>query len=122
MRLQSRKPVFNEWLLLARNGQGFEVLHHSKPLFQRKSDGLDMDIHMLADEIQKSTYTTGQYFFAMEAPGALYDAFMVAGPQRYIIFNNTIQSMTEISVDPFWVDCQVRFVELSELFQQDCLE
>jgi len=122
MRLQSRKSAFDEWLLLAKNGMGFDVLHHSKPGFLSKGAGLDLDMHMLADEIDKSTYTTGQYFFSMEAPGAFYDAFMVAGPNRYIIFNNTVQSMTEVSADPLWVNCQVRFVELSELFQQDCVE
>jgi hypothetical protein len=122
MRLQSRKSVFDEWLIVAKNVQGFDVLHHKRPLFQRKSEGLDLDIHMLADEIKKSTYTTGQYFFSMEAPGSFYDAFLVAGPNKYIIFNNTVQSMTDIATDPLWVDCQFRFVELSELFQQDCLE
>ena len=122
MRLQSRKFVFDEWLLLAKNGLGFDVLHHSRPRFRRKGDGLNLDMHMLASEINKKTYTTGQYFFSMEASGTLYDAFMVAGPNRYIIFNNTVQSMTEISADPLWVNCQVRFVELSELFQQDSLE
>lgn len=122
MRLQSRKSVFDEWLILAKSAQGFDVLHHSRPLFLRKSESLDVDIHMLADEIKKTTYTTGQYFFSMEAPGSFYDAFLVAGPDKYIIFNNTVQSMTEISADPLWVDCQFRFVELSELFHQDCLE
>lgn len=122
MRLQSRKVVFNEWLILAKNAQGFDVLHHSKPHFFGRNDGLYLDIHLLSDEINKNSYATGQYFFAMDAPGSLYDAFMVAGPNEYIIFNNTIKSMTEISADPSWVNCQVRFVELCELFRQDCIE
>jgi len=122
MRLQSRKPVFDEWLLVAKNGQGFEVIHHNRPSFWSKGEGLNLDMHMLANEINKSSYSTGHYYFSMEASGTLYDAFMVAGPNRYIIFNNTVQSMTEISADPLWVECQVRFVELSELFQQDSLE
>lgn len=122
MRLQSRKLVFDEWLLLADNGLGFDVLHHSKPRFQIKGNTLDLDMHMLASEINKTTYSPGQYFFSMEAPGAFYDAFIVAGPNKYIIFNNTIQSMTEISADPLWVNCQVRFVELTVLFQRDGIE
>ena len=122
MRLQSRKLVFDEWLLLAHNGLGFDVLHHRKPRFRSKGNNLDLDMHMLADEINKTTYSTGQYFFSMEAPGAFYDAFMVAGPNRYIIFNNTVQSMTDISTDPLWASSQARFVELTVLFQQDCLE
>ncbi len=122
MRLQSQKLVFDEWLLLAKNGQWFDVLHHSKPHFLSKSGGINLDMQMLANEINKSTYAPGHYFFSMEASGTLYDAFMVAGPNKYIIFNNTTQSMTEISADLLWVDCQVRFVELSELFQQDFLE
>ena len=122
MRLQSQKLTFDEWLLLAKNGNGFDVIHHSRARFLSKGGGLNLDIHMLAHEINKTTYVTGEYFFSMEASGTLYDAFMVAGPNRYIIFNNTTQSMTNISADLLWADCQVRFVELSELFHQDFLE
>ncbi len=122
MQLQSQKLAFDEWLLLAKHDLGFDVIHHTRPRFRSKGGGLNLDMHMLADEINKNSYATGQYFFSMEAPGSLYDAFMVAGPNRFIIFNNTIQSMTEISADLLWGDCQVRFVELSELFQQDFLE
>lgn len=122
MRLQSGKLIFDEWLILAKNGPMFDVLHHTRPGFLNKNKSFELDILMLANEIRKNTYSAGQYFFSMEASGTLYDAFMVAGPNRFIIFNNTIQSMTEISADPLWVNFQVRFVELSELFQQDCME
>lgn len=122
MQLQSRESVFDEWLILAKNAQWFDVLHHSKSGFLKKNDEIDFDIQLLAGELNKSSYTTGEYFFSMEAPGSLYDAFMVAGPDRYIIFNNTIKSMSDISADPLWVNCQTRFVELSELFRRDCLE
>jgi hypothetical protein len=121
MRLQSGKSVFDEWLILSINYQRFDILHHNKPIFLKNSAGFDINIHMLVDEIQKSSYVPGQYFFSMEAPGTLYDAFIVAGPEKYIIFNNTIQSMTEISTDPLWLSCQSRFVELSEMFRQDSL-
>ena len=122
MRLQSRKLIFDEWLLLSKNGNGFDVIHHKKASFLSRGPGLNLDMHMLANEINKTTYITGEYFFSMEASGTLYDAFMVAGPNRYIIFNNTTQSMTKISADLLWADCQLRFVELSELFHQDFLE
>jgi len=79
------------------------------------------DMRAIEAEIRQGGYSTGQFFFSQDAAGTLYDAFLVAGRNQYVIFNNTTMTMRNIAADAFWSQTQVHFVELSEYFHADAL-
>lgn len=120
MRLHSGEAVFDERMILSVVGTNIDIVHYFGPRSKPMED-FELDMRMLEDEMISGNYETGHFYFSQDATGRLYDAFMVAGPNKYVIFNNIKLSMTEIAADPFWTTCQVPFVELSEKFQMDPL-
>ncbi len=103
------------------SGREAEILYYSGPRSHASQKKMQRDMRSLEDEMANGGYTTGQFYFSPDAAGTLYDAFIVAGAGRYIIFNNTTMTMTEIAADSFWNKSQVHFVELSERFHMDAL-
>jgi len=63
----------------------------------------------------------GDFEFARYGNGTGFEAFMVVGPRIYLIWNNTGNSMEDISKDPRWLRAQVAFLELTESFRKDAL-
>ena len=121
MRLYSGRPVFNEWMIVDTSDGEVALLTYFGPRSTASQKRLRADLRSLEEEMQRGGFTHGQFFFNQEAEGTLYDAFIVAGQNKYIIFNNTLMSMKEIGADPFWSKTQIHFVELSERFHGDAL-
>lgn len=121
MLLSSGRPVFNEWMIVDFQGGKLELIHYKGPRSNASQKKISYDLRGIEDEMKRDGYLPGQFFFTPDAEGTLYDAFMVVGPQKYILFNNTLMKMTEISTDPFWSKVQINFVELSEHFHADAL-
>lgn len=121
MSLNSGRPIFNEWLIIDLSGQDVVILYYTGPRSSASQKKLKRDMRSLEDEMSNGGYTTGQFYFSPDAAGTLFDAFIVAGQGKYIIFNNTTMTMTEITADAFWNKTQVHFVELSEKFHMDAL-
>ncbi|RZB36058.1 MAG: hypothetical protein SRB2_02563 [Desulfobacteraceae bacterium Eth-SRB2] len=121
MCLSSGRPIFNEWMIIRLSDRGMELMFYSGPRSSASQTKICADMRTLEDEMNREEYTPGQFFFSQDAQGTLFDAFMVAGPKTYILFNNTLMKMTEIAVDPFWNKTQIHFVELSEHFHADAL-
>jgi hypothetical protein len=63
----------------------------------------------------------GDFEFAWYGSGTGFEAFMVVGPRMYLIWNNTGNSMENLSKDPRWLKAQVPFLELTESFRVDPL-
>lgn len=121
MHLASGSPVFNEWMLVSMSGPEVEILYYSGPRSTLSQNQMRKDMRALEEEMAQDGYTSGQFFFSHNAAGTHYDAFILAGPKKYILFNNTTLTMKEISSDAFWHKQQIHFVELSERFHMDSL-
>ncbi len=121
MCLSSGSPIFNEWMIVQVSGPNVDIIYYSGPRTSASQNKMKKDMRSLEDEMASDGYTTGQFFFSPDASGTLYDAFILAGPGKYIIFNNTTLSMKDISADAFWGKNQIHFVELSERFHMDAL-
>lgn len=121
MSLSSGRPIFNEWMIISLSGSGIELMYYSGPRSSASQKKISTDMRAIEDEMKQDKYTPGQFFFSQDAQGTLFDAFVVAGPKKYILFNNTLMKMTEITADPFWNKTQIHFVELSEHFHADAL-
>jgi hypothetical protein len=121
MHLASGSPVFNEWMIISLPGKEAEILYYSGPRSTLSQNQMRKDLRSLEEEMRQDGYTSGQYFFSHNAAGTHYDAFILAGPRKYVLFNNTNLTMKEISSDTFWHQQQIHFVELSERFHMDSL-
>lgn len=122
MCFSSGRPIFNEWLIISYSGREADLLYYTGPRSKSSQAKMRKDMRALEDEMARDGYDRGQFYFSPDAAGTLYDAFIVAGPGKYIIFNNTTLTMKEISADAFWSKNQIHFVELSERFHMDALE
>ncbi len=122
MLLGSSRPAFNEWMIIELKEGRCELKHYCGPRSDSSHHKINSDLRGLEDEMKQDGYVPGQFFFIPDGKGTLYDAFMVAGDKRYILFNNTLMTMAEIAADPFWNKIQIHFVELSEQFYADRLE
>lgn len=114
MNAQYDKVVFDEWLILSLAEQRGRLVWYTGPRrdeFQRTFRG---DLEALREELMGERHAPGDFEFARHAGGTRFDAFMVLGPDLYLICNNTSSSMNVISKDPLWLGAQVPFVDLSE--------
>jgi hypothetical protein len=114
-----RKPVFDEWAIVAFTQAQGRVLSYIGP---RKADfqkSFGADIKDLRVELLSNTHGIGDFEFARHGVGTKAEAFMVVGQGIYLICNNMQQDMDTITKDPLWLNAQVPFVELSEKFRGD---
>lgn len=116
MRRAFSRHVFDEWVLFRLEQTVPEIVHYHGPREADFEPAFRRDTRMLMQELRREHYATGHFYFARDAEGDLYDAFLVLGPSSYAVFNNTEATMTDITRDPLWASAQVHFVELSECF------
>lgn len=115
------KRVFDEWAVVAVYDRKGRILHYDGP---RREDLLETfagDIRHFAPQLVAATEHLGHFEFSPDAGGAQYDAFVVVGDGCYLICNNTAQSMAGITKEPRWLQAQVPFAELSDVFRSDPL-
>ncbi len=116
-----RKPVFDEWAIVAFPQQQGRVLAYTGP---RKDDfhkNFTSDLKDLRVELLSNTHGIGDFEFARNATGTTVEAFMVVGQGIYLICNNTSADMDTITKDPLWLSAQAPFVELSDKFRANRL-
>jgi hypothetical protein len=116
MRHAFSKPVFDEWVIFRLEQPIPDIVHYNGPRAEEFEPAFKRDTKLLMKELRQEHYATGHFYFARDAEGDLYDAFLVLGPSTYAVFNNTDATMSDITRDPLWADAQIHFVELSERF------
>ncbi len=102
-------------------GEHRDVLHYFGPRSHHTDSEFREDLGPLRREILSGDYHVGDLEFVRDAQGARFDAFIVAGPGRYLILNNVEKSIQEITANPRWHAAQVAIVRLSEAFRADPL-
>jgi hypothetical protein len=116
-----QKPLFDEWVLVkVARGEG-AILSYEGPRADSYQRRFKTDIAPLQVEIVGRKMAVGDFEFAPNAHGALYDAFLRLGPAAYLFCNHTSKSMTEIRQDPLWLEAQKPFVALGTKFREDPL-
>ena len=117
-----RKPVFNEWAIVAFPEAQGRVLAYVGPRRDDFQKNFAADFKDLKVELLSNTHGVGDFEFARHGVGTKVEAFMVVGQGIYLICNNTAQDMDTIAKDPLWLNAQVPFVELSEKFRASRLQ
>ena len=117
-----QKPLFDEWILVKLARSEGAILAYQGPRTDSYQRRFKTDIAPLQVEIEGRKMAVGDFEFAPNAEGALYDAFLRLGPGAYLFCNNIAKSMNEIRQDPLWLEAQKPFVELATAFRDDPLE
>ena len=114
------EPVFDEWAVLKLNGIT-SVAYYSGPRASEFLATFARDSAALSQEAAGRAYSPGEFEFARESAGTVFDAFLVLGGGCILVCNNIKLSMNEIRKNPAWLKAQVPFVEMTERFRNDPL-
>jgi len=112
-----RKPVFDEWAIVAVLGGKARALHYSGSRREEFLECFSQDAQAFGTDLRRPAHNLGDFDFARHGEGTRFDAYLVVGEGLFLLCNNTRQSMTTITQDPLWLSAQVPFVELSEVFR-----
>jgi hypothetical protein len=115
------RVVFNEWVLLSFATGGAKLIAYSGPRKEHFQSNFAADVSELRPRLFSHEGKPGDFEFAWYGSGTGFEAFMVVGARAYLIWNNTGNSMENLSKDPRWLKAQVPFLELTESFREDPL-
>ena len=115
------KPVFDEWVIVAMTNEKGRLLDYIGGRKEEFKKNFSIDAGPLRNSLLDGKFDVGDFEFARHGVGTGFESFLVLGKGLYLICNNTLESMDEISKDPRWLRAQVPFVELSEQFRADPL-
>jgi hypothetical protein len=116
-----KQPVFDEWVIVSLLIGQEQVLAYLGPRTDQFLQHFAIDFAKLRDEILTDRHGVGDFEFARDADGTHYDAFLVLSDGLFLICNNTTLTMNVITRDKRWLQAQVPFVEMSDLFRADPL-
>jgi hypothetical protein len=108
------RVVFDEWAIVSLSSRRAKVLTYDGPRKENFQKNFLTDAGSLQTGLLKPENEPGDFEFARDGIGTGFESFMVLGRDVYLICNNTVQSMDNISRDPLWLSAQVPFVDLSE--------
>jgi hypothetical protein len=119
MNVRYQNVVFDEWAIvsLARGKQ--TVLAYSGPRKESFEKQFFADAGTLRTGLFYQNLYPGDFEFAHDGVGTGFESFTVLGPNLYLIWNNTGNSMDGIAKDPRWLGAQVPFANLSDRFRSD---
>jgi len=113
------KVVFDEWAIVSLADHKGRLLAYIGPRKEGFQKNFLTDAGSLRTGLLTANYTPGDFEFARHEVGTGFESFMVLGQGAYLICNNTVQSMDEITKEPLWLGAQVPFVELSDTVRSD---
>ncbi len=114
------QPLFDEWAILSSSSQP-GLLAYSGPRAHRFGRDVADDAQPLLKIIAGREFHPGDFDFATEAAGTLFDACMMLGPTTYLVCNHTTRALADLRRDPKWLKAQPTFFALSEKFRADPL-
>jgi hypothetical protein len=115
------RVVFNEWVILSFADGGAQVVAYQGPRKEHFHSNFATDVEELRPRLLSHRCGPGDFEFARYGNGTGFEAFMVIGQRLYLIWNNTGNSMEDISKDSRWLNAQLPFLELTETFRKDPL-
>ena len=114
MKARYKKVVFDEWAVVSLARKQSRILDYIGPRNDDFLKNFANDLGGLRAELAGRWHGVGDFAFARDGAGTLFEAFLVLGDGVYLICNNTQDSMDNITKDPNWIEAQVPFVELSD--------
>jgi hypothetical protein len=114
--------VFDEWAIISLAHNKGRILSYVGPRNDDFLKNFARDLGTLRAELLAGKYTIGDFEFSRHGVGTGFEVFMVLGDGLYLICNNTVSSMNDITKNPRWLNAQVPFAELGDQVRSDPLK
>jgi hypothetical protein len=114
--------VFDEWAIVSLAHNKGRILTYIGPRNDDFLKNFARDLGALRADLLANKYTVGDFEFSRSGVGTGFEAFMVLGDGLYLICNNTVSSMNDITKNPRWLNAQVPFAELGDRVRSDPLK
>ena len=115
------RVIFNEWVLLSFGEGGAKMIAYSGPRKEDFQSNFAADVEELRPRLLSHQFSPGDFEFAWHGAGTGFEAVIAAGQRIYLLWNNTGNSMENLSKDPRWLSAQVPFLNLTETFRAEPL-
>src|SRR4051794_17753156 len=100
------KTVFDEWAIVSLQRGNERVVAYQGPRKENFQQNFANDLGGLRADVLTTKHQPGHFDFARHAVGTSFEAFVCAGDELYLIYNNTQSSMNDIAKDSRWLDAQ----------------
>jgi hypothetical protein len=115
------QPVFDELAIVEISERGGRTLSYSGPRRPDFHKNFAADLDALKCSLLQAEHHVGDFHFARDASGTLFDTFIALGEDLYLICNNVSRTIDEIARDGRWLNAQVPFAEMAEKFRHNPL-
>jgi len=105
-------PVFNEWALVEVTQGTAQVIHYEGPRPDGFAASFSRDAVRLRVQLEGHHYFPGEFEFATDGHGTMFDAFVKVSETAFLVCNNTQVSMGRIRENGQWLKAQVPFAGL----------
>jgi hypothetical protein len=106
--------VFDEWAVISLAHNKGRIVTYVGPRNDAFLKNFANDLGSLRSELVEGQYATGDFAFSRHGVGTGFEAFLVLGDGLYLICNNTVASMNDITKNPKWLNAQVPFAEMGD--------
>jgi len=113
------EPVFDEWALVEKSADGWKLAKYGGDRKDEFMAEFKTDVAALRGTLDPATSQIGDFAFSHEGYGSGFDAYICAGKNLFVLFNNTAKSTGEITSNPKWKAAQIYFAKLLEAFIAD---
>jgi hypothetical protein len=113
--------VFDEWAIVSLRQHHARIVAYTGPRNDVFLQNFAKDLGALRADLVDPKYSVGDFEFARHGVGTGFEAFMVLGPELYLICNHTSRTMAEIVAEAKWLNAQIPFAELSNKVQGSAL-
>jgi hypothetical protein len=121
MEIAIGEPVFDEWAIVEKSSNGWKLVEYWGSRKEAFIADFGKDVAALRETLDPDNIQVGDFAFSHEGFGSGFDAHMVAGIHKLILFNNTEKNTDQITSNPRWTGAQVHFSNLLESFIADPL-
>lgn len=121
MEIAVGEPVFNEWAIVEKSSNGWKLVEYGGSRKEAFIADFSKDIAALRETLDPDHIQAGDFAFSHEGFGSGFDAHMVAGIDKLVLFNNTEKNTDQITCNPKWMNAQIHFSTLLEAFIADPL-
>jgi len=118
------RAVFDEIAIIQVSGETTLTLHYYEGGREAAflNDVLEDSVALRNDVGDTRSNLGGEFGFTREGGGEGIDAYICLGPRIFLLCNNTMQSMEEVTRDARWLTAQSEFLNASQYFAVDPLK
>jgi hypothetical protein len=116
MNAQYGATVFDEWAIVSLAPGQERLMAYTGPRKEHFQKNFSEDLGGFRAEVLTTRHTPGHFDFVRNGVGTVFEAFICAGDEVYVLCNNTQSSLEQIARNPRWLEAQKEFAAMTERF------